>query len=284
MNNFKNKRRYAGFWIRSLAVCIDYTIIAMPLSLLVVSYIFLILIFEKPLFVSKSSFMPIVYFSSTIIFILYFVIFNSSKLQATIGKKVCNIFIGDSTTENKIKKTKAFGRFVFLGMVLIFNQLWRSSYADDSTSNDWVYLASVLALFLASHFLAAITERKTALHDILFKTSVFYGQPPPLRLKGNNSVKSYYMAIAILLILWGAVIPLFKLDHVILMWCFITLYISFVLIVLAYYKLRSPHIYAKYSISMAVRSLRPLFLSLIPTFVLLLLTYSIVLYIKFEMG
>ena len=139
MNNIDSKLRYAGFWIRILAISVDYTIIALPFLLFNASFIVLILLFEKSLPIPISAYISLMLIVLCIIVTIYFVGFNSSKVQGTIGKRACNIFIGNSINASRIKKTKAFGRFAFLVVLLIVNKIWSYSYENQIIKITWMY-------------------------------------------------------------------------------------------------------------------------------------------------
>jgi uncharacterized RDD family membrane protein YckC len=282
MTKLNETGKYAGFWIRSLALSVDYTIMVLPFALFFSCLILLILLFQVQLPFEISKLKPLLLVVFMLICVLYFVGFNSSEKQGTIGKRVCNIYLGNKNCKSRITKLKALGRLAFFGILLITNKLWRYGYDTNPDTSPWIVFLVLFSLLAFSHILAALTSQKTALHDILFKTRVYLGRP---RIDDDSTnTKSYHIVFGVLLLTWGAAIPVFKMDDVVTIWSVVSLYVLMVLGALIFYKYKSPSIYAKYSISMALRSLRPLFYALIPSFILLLLTYGIVLYVKINMG
>ncbi|MEJ2567729.1 MAG: RDD family protein, partial [candidate division WOR-3 bacterium] len=76
---------------------------------------------------------------------LYFTIMQSSKLQATVGKKVCKLVVTD-LTGSRISFVKANARF-------------------------WSKFISA-AIFGIGYLMAAFTEKHQALHDMIADTVV----------------------------------------------------------------------------------------------------------------
>lgn len=81
----------------------------------------------------------------TVVYWLYFAYMESSEYQATLGKKLLGLQVTD-LEGNRISFARATGR----------------------------YFAKILSaiIFLVGYFMAAFTERKQGLHDILAKTLV----------------------------------------------------------------------------------------------------------------
>jgi signal peptidase I len=93
----KNYSPYAGFWIRVLAYLIDVVII------------------------SFATFFIKGFWLSLLVLCLYFIIMESSVLQASVGKLLFRIAVVDSLSGEKISFAKAFNRNIFkyiLGLIL----------------------------------------------------------------------------------------------------------------------------------------------------------------------
>ena len=154
MNNSQDKI-YAGFWVRVAAALID-VIITSPLAFAIL-YIIGVDIAElgtleqviDGVAPEPTKAQRIADFISWVVAISYSVYFVSSKSQATPGKKIMNIYIA-TVDGKKLSVNQCFARF--LGTVLS-------------------------GLLLGAGFLmVAFTKEKTALHDIICKTRVFYGK------------------------------------------------------------------------------------------------------------
>jgi uncharacterized RDD family membrane protein YckC len=154
--------KYAGFWVRFAALILDMIIIGVPLN--IVGGLFIkppaIEQFQLPpgrqptneelqkvitAFIDfYKSLMPLM-FASFIINWLYSALMDSSAKQGTLGKMVCGLRITD-LEGNRISFGKATGRF----------------FAKSFLSG----------IFLIGFIMAAFTERKQGLHDMIAGTLV----------------------------------------------------------------------------------------------------------------
>jgi len=147
--------QYAGFWARVLAYLIDFVI------LLGVQFMILA-IFGESNFGSASQtatssfsaeastsspFLSLVLF---VIFVSYFVGFESSDKQATPGKMALGLVVTDAQGQ-RISVPRALGR----------------------------YFAKILSgmILLIGYIMVAFTQRKQGLHDLLASTLVVKGTP-----------------------------------------------------------------------------------------------------------
>lgn len=114
----------AGFWWRALALWLDYIVIGLILGLL-----------------ALVGLWPAV----VLVWWLYYALFESSRWQATPGKRVLGLIV---TTE--AYETMTFGRASgrFFGMILSY------------------------MICCIGFIMAAFTEKKQALHDIIARTLV----------------------------------------------------------------------------------------------------------------
>ncbi|WP_445488546.1 RDD family protein [Niallia sp. 03133] len=161
------EKNYAGFWIRFGASVIDTIILAIPLFFLG-SFFFSLFLgpssetisffnnpnnFEQEL--TEEQLMALVVpmllaFCGTAIICLvvnalYFVIFQSSKWQATIGKKILGLKVM-TVSGDKISFWRSLGRYLLLS-----------------------FLSGILFI---GYLMAAFTEKKQALHDLIAGTVV----------------------------------------------------------------------------------------------------------------
>ncbi len=151
---------YAGFWMRFLAVIIDGILIAIVRSLLVAPILVgmgLSVTSEAQSFDSDdpSSLLPLIgtimafagitALISTVIWVLYYTLMESSKYQATIGKLALGLIVTDMSG-NKLDFTKALVR------------------------NLCKIISSIILGI--GYLMAAFTDKKQGLHDMIANTLV----------------------------------------------------------------------------------------------------------------
>ncbi|MFT6077715.1 MAG: putative RDD family membrane protein YckC [Rickettsiales bacterium] len=148
-----NQEIYAGLWVRTKAAIIDMVITA-PLLLVIlylIGFDFQSLSIQKTLAGAppENLIEKIADFASWVISIAYSVYFLTSKQQATPGKKIMGIYVGTRDGQ-KLSLNHCFARF----------------------------FATVLSgmAFGIGLVMIAFTKEKTALHDIICNTRVFYGK------------------------------------------------------------------------------------------------------------
>ncbi|KHD84882.1 RDD family protein [Heyndrickxia ginsengihumi] len=144
--------RYAGFWRRFVAYLIDMVILSIPLLIITLA-VFCIVAVQIDFSTNKvtiNQFFSIgigylvIFFVDLILPILYFAWLESSKWQATIGKRVLGLKVID-TKGNPLTFWRALGRS--FAMILS-------------------------GIFYIGYIIAAFTERKQTLHDMIAGTSV----------------------------------------------------------------------------------------------------------------
>ncbi|MCQ6275087.1 RDD family protein [Bacillus sp. V3B] len=166
-HSYVEKQEYGGFWIRFGAYLIDSIIIGIPLS--VISIIIFILFFgtsdvfssimNDPTYLERElteqealSFMG-TYFGALLVtslisfitVVAYFAGLHASKWQGTLGKKMLGLKVTD-LTGNRISFWRAFGRYLAMA-----------------------FLSGIL---LIGYIIAAFTEKKQGLHDLIAGTLV----------------------------------------------------------------------------------------------------------------
>ncbi len=131
--------RYAGFWVRALAILIDTFIIMVPINYLLAIYFgFDAFRGEEPNQVA-----------TTIQFVLVSVTFSIFwvKTGQTPGKKAAQIKLVDAVTYEKVTFLQAFFRFV-------------------------LYFLSFITII--GFFIPVFRKDKRALHDLIARTCVIY--------------------------------------------------------------------------------------------------------------
>ncbi|MDH5475211.1 MAG: RDD family protein [Cyclobacteriaceae bacterium] len=153
--------KYAGFWMRFAAFIIDYIVIQLTQSFLIIPILAvfglgfaafdfnqLTDLAEEDIFVLLTSIISMVSsiaLLSFLINLLYYSLMESSKHQATLGKMAVGIIVTDTNGE-RLDFTKAMIRS--LGKII-------SSF-----------------IFMIGYIMAAFTEKKQALHDMIAGTYV----------------------------------------------------------------------------------------------------------------
>lgn len=139
---------YAGFWLRFAALLIDGVIVTFAASILlgILGIQFMLLEDENEAMKGLLGF----YGGLQVAVILYYGIMESSKMQATLGKRAVGIYVADQEGR-RISFLRAIGRHFakFLSGIIL-------------------YIGFILAAF---------TERKQGLHDMIAGTLVVKGTP-----------------------------------------------------------------------------------------------------------
>lgn len=130
---------YAGFWVRAVALAIDTVILAVPIG------IFWFKFWPDPDDLSFQHVFPAALVIAALK-ILYFAGLWASPMQATIGQELCRLRVVRERDDPRISFLRALGRL--FGMIL-----------------------SSLILGIG-YIMAAFTERKRALHDMIAGTCV----------------------------------------------------------------------------------------------------------------
>lgn len=152
---------YAGFWRRFAAIIIDGLVVGIPLAIILAP-------FGGNNFSSGGGYTGFGLLRS-LIYLAYFALMESSSYQATLGKMALGIKVTD-INGSKLTFARALGR------------------------NAAKYISAIICLI--GFIIAAFTERKQALHDLIASTLVVqkeaafapaggygapsqYGAPPP---------------------------------------------------------------------------------------------------------
>ncbi len=148
---------YAGFWIRFVALIIDYIIIYVVQSFIIIPLLAMLGIATLPtttdvqgedsLALLSTMMVPLMIVSvfTLVLSWIYFAFMESSPRQATLGKMAVGIIVTD-LQGNRISFLQATGRF--------FSKI-----------------ISSMILYIG-YIMAAFTEKKQALHDMIASTLV----------------------------------------------------------------------------------------------------------------
>ena len=160
---YEEPKEYGGFWIRFVAYFIDSIIVGIPLAILsIVIFIvffgatdtFDILIADPEALSDEEALMflgsylgalGLTMVINLVVAVSYFAGLQSSKMQATLGKKMLGLKVTD-LNGNRISFWRSLGRYFAMS-----------------------FLSGIL---LIGYILAAFTEKKQSLHDLIASTVV----------------------------------------------------------------------------------------------------------------
>ena len=160
----KEQRAYAGFWKRSAAGELD-------LIILVGTTISILVAIEKTklmLNIIGSFYWDEVVIRGVwifaVLFLIYFTVFESSRLQATLGKWVLGIKVGDKDG-NRISFGRALARTIvkLVFAAIVFMGFMMSGL---TTARMVAKLATVSVAFV-EFLISGFTGKKQALHDMI---------------------------------------------------------------------------------------------------------------------
>jgi uncharacterized RDD family membrane protein YckC len=163
----KEYEEYGGFWLRFAAYLIDSIIVGIPLTILSI-VIFMIFFGTSDAFntmISDPSYMEtemtneeafafmgsyfgalgVTFLVNLVVAVAYFAGLHASKWQGTVGKKLLGLKVTD-LNGNRISFWRALGRYLAM--------------------------AILSGIFLIGYIIAAFTEKKQALHDLIASTVV----------------------------------------------------------------------------------------------------------------
>ncbi|PIR38914.1 MAG: hypothetical protein COV35_05395 [Alphaproteobacteria bacterium CG11_big_fil_rev_8_21_14_0_20_39_49] len=139
--------KYAGFWIRFLAVIIDGLILGVAMYAVQAVTGIQLIVTDYSMEAGQAS--ANTSWLGTVIHILYMTVTTGSPLQATLGKKILGLRV-IRADGSKITYLRAFGRF-------------------------WATVLSALTLCIG-YIMAGFTNQKKALHDMVADTRVVYAK------------------------------------------------------------------------------------------------------------
>lgn len=160
-----NNVSYAGFWRRLAAQLIDGLVVVIPCMVAAVIGAFIGGYLLANLF-------------SLVIIVVYYAKMLASSWQATVGKRVMNVYVVDATTGGRLSPLHAAGRyFVFAGFgsILALMPLSADGHSPQPIAGllSAIHLAYILLLVLTVVF----SREKTGIHDMICKTRVLEGRP-----------------------------------------------------------------------------------------------------------
>ncbi len=281
MNSSYETPKYAGFWIRAFAFQIDLSIIALPICLIGTMSMLLLNCLNVPFH------FPVKIFILMFLVILpaYFVYSTMSSGQATLGKRACNIYVGNALDKSQITFSQTIGRLAFISLMFVPKFLSKLN-SSTNTSQNLIFLIWVLfILFSCLLFMSALTREKTAFHDLIFKTRVFRGVPKKNNSDFDTNCHPQYILFPLLLVFYSTVLPIFTTtSKSLVLLIFTLLYSIFFSIFLIYYKRTNQQIYEKYSFFKTLPYIKQFLLYLSPAILLVILNYSLIFYIKLQMS
>jgi uncharacterized RDD family membrane protein YckC len=143
--------RFAGFWIRVLAGCIDWVILSIVAFIIVqiILQIFVAVNGSSPILRGGMQSVIAAWYISIVISPLYSIVMECSKHQGTFGKMVVGIKVGNADGSS----------------ISGINSVGRSASKIVSS-----------ALLSTGYIVIAFTSKKQGLHDIMAGTFVFYSK------------------------------------------------------------------------------------------------------------
>ncbi len=178
MNSSYETPTYAGFWIRVLAFQIDISIIVLPICLIGTMSIVLLAWLNLPFHFPAKSYISIF----LVVLPAYFIYSTMSFAQASLGKRACNIFVGNALDKSPITIFQTIGRLVFISLVFLPKLLSKLNSSANTSQNLTFLIWALFILFSFLLFMSALTREKTAFHDLIFKTRVFRGVPKKIKV------------------------------------------------------------------------------------------------------
>lgn len=178
------KNIYGNFWYRFLAYIIDFISLAIMSSVVMIPLVmYLFMDGSKIKTENIADSQLILGFVSYLINILYGTLFECSGWQGTIGKKVLNLKVTNLEGE-ALNFSEALIRNVakfWINLVVLLLPLVTSLTPPLPDPNDQLaqlkgpYMMVAYVIYgvgLIGYLMAAFTERRQAIHDILAKTAV----------------------------------------------------------------------------------------------------------------
>lgn len=183
---------YAGFWIRTLALIIDFVVLSVVITVLK-------FIWQTLGMVEVGSLAGKVWAAGVFLgFVYYWAGSHSSSRQATIGKQLLGLKVVDYSRK-RISFKRAMGRHLAgqLGLLLFMLGVVISIFMDRDPVTEWrlcglppicpgsrlmfdlkVYFLFMMNAAFITHtvgyLLAGVAPRKQGLHDLLSKTLVVH--------------------------------------------------------------------------------------------------------------
>ncbi|MCA9092436.1 MAG: RDD family protein [Planctomycetaceae bacterium] len=160
----------AGFWIRIIPFWVDYFMSILIYGLLLHIFLYLTSVFYGMFHVSTLLFDSILWGTSGFCIMTYFVMMEASPLQATLGKLLLGLRVGDEEAEPSSAYALVIRNLIKFIPTMIF-----SAFIIDF--NFWVdhFCRSRLIFYvmLIPYIIAAFIPRKRALHDLIAGTYVY---------------------------------------------------------------------------------------------------------------
>lgn len=169
---------------RFIAFCVD-VLISQVVTALLTGILFYSLGFALGLFVEKEYLnnlnLPELGYRwggvvGFLITLFYYVLFESSKYQATLGKKLFNLYVSD-LCDHKLTFGRALFRYILWilpTLPIVYVQITSKNMTDYTTrlSNDW-FLMLIWSVFIIIWIIPIFfTKEKTTLYDMLSSTRV----------------------------------------------------------------------------------------------------------------
>ncbi len=134
---------FAGFWVRLFSGVIDAIILSGIVLLMVMGANFAGIL---------EQYEAMLYLVIFIFAVLYEVLLTASSIQATVGKRLLDVYVG-SVEGSRISKLRSFMRYIIL----------------------WISYA-IFPIGIISGLMVIFSQEKAGLHDVICKTRAFRGK------------------------------------------------------------------------------------------------------------
>ena len=216
---------------------------------------------------------------------VYFACFNSGPRQSTLGKRVCNIYVGNAHDASPITPGKSIGRYLIIQAVVLTKLFFRQRPEDVPSVGLILVVVTLCIVFGGFLLMAGFTPEKTALHDLIFKTRVFRGVPGQTSHGADPDCSPQYILIPVLLVFNAFFLPLFapmSRSVFILSLAFVS---ALAYLLMSFYHKRTDiRRYGTYSVATASPYTKKFMVYISPSILLMCMNYGLIFYISMALS
>lgn len=170
----REPENYAGFWFRLIPFLIDYVLSGLMFGVIVFGLLYINYQIDPDFELGGWISHSITWFASLFSIMIYYVFMEASPLQATPGKLMFGLRVGNAAEEPAwvpaliVREMVKFLPGMLFGTFIMDEEFFRS-YMEEQYS---LYHLLWLTLFIP-YLVAGITPRKQALYDLIAGTYVY---------------------------------------------------------------------------------------------------------------